>query len=68
MKPFYFQGQVSVQVIQAIGRKPNAIGQTLYWARLAAVQCFKHLAAQESTSEAPDHTTDFKVPNQHEHS
>ena len=40
---FYLHGQTLVQLAEMTGRKPNAVGQTLYRARLAIVQCVKHL-------------------------
>jgi RNA polymerase sigma-70 factor (ECF subfamily) len=68
MTQFYLHGQTLVQLAESTGRKPNAIGQTLYRARLAVVQCVKRWAVQESTSEVAVHTKDSKVLNHHEHS
>ena len=51
MKQFYLHGQTLVQLAESTGRKPNAIGQTLYRARLAVVQCVKRWTVQGSTAE-----------------
>lgn len=68
MTQFYLHGQTLVQVAESTGRKPNAIGQTLYRARLAVVQCVKRWTVQESNAEAAVHIKDSKVINHHEHS
>jgi RNA polymerase sigma-70 factor (ECF subfamily) len=47
MTQFYLHGQTLVQLAESTGRKPNAIGQTLYRARLAVVQCVKRWIVQD---------------------
>ena len=68
MMQFYLHGQTLVQLAESTGRKPNAIGQTLYRARLAVVKCVKHWTVQESTAEAAVHIKDSEGLNHHEHS
>ena len=51
MTQFYLHGQTLVQLAESTGRQPNAIGQTLYRARLAVVQCVKQATVQESAVE-----------------
>jgi RNA polymerase sigma-70 factor (ECF subfamily) len=47
MTQFYLHGQTLVQMAESTGRLPNAIGQTLYRARLAVVNCFKQATVQD---------------------
>lgn len=51
MTQFYLHSQTLAQMAESTGRKPNAIGQTLYRARLAVVQCVKRSSKQESAAE-----------------
>ena len=48
MTQFYLHDQSLVQLAESTGRKANAIGQTLYRARLAILQCVKKLAGSDS--------------------
>jgi RNA polymerase sigma-70 factor (ECF subfamily) len=50
MTQFYLHGQTLVQLAESTGRKPNAIGQTLYRARLAILQCVKRRSVGESVA------------------
>jgi RNA polymerase sigma-70 factor (ECF subfamily) len=63
MTQFYLHGQTLVQLAESTGRKPNAIGQTLYRARLAVVQCVKRWTVQESADEAAVHTNPVSGQN-----
>jgi len=63
MTQFYLHGQTLVQLAESTGRKPNAIGQTLYRARLAVVQCVKRWTVQESADEAALHTNPVSGQN-----
>ncbi|WP_044256755.1 sigma-70 family RNA polymerase sigma factor [Rhodopirellula sp. SWK7] len=63
MTQFYLHGQTIVQLAESTGRKPNAIGQTLYRARLAVVQCVKHWTVQESNAEAAVHANPISGQN-----
>jgi len=63
MTQFYLHGRTLVQLAKSTGRKPNAIGQTLYRARLAVVQCVKRWTVQESADEAALHTNPVSGQN-----
>jgi RNA polymerase sigma-70 factor (ECF subfamily) len=63
MTQFYLHGQTLVQMAESTGRLPNAIGQTLYRARLAVVQCVKRRTVQESADEAAVHTNPVSGQN-----
>lgn len=63
MTQFYLHGRTLVQLAESTGRKPNAIGQTLYRARLAVVQCVKRWTVQESADEAALHTNPVSGQN-----
>lgn len=49
---FYLHGQTMLQISELTGRSPNAVGQTLYRARLAIVKCVKRLPDEAPIAEA----------------
>jgi RNA polymerase sigma-70 factor (ECF subfamily) len=63
MTQFYLHGQTLVQLAESTDRKPNAIGQTLYRARLAVVQCVKRWTVQESAAEEAFRTNPISGQN-----
>jgi RNA polymerase sigma-70 factor (ECF subfamily) len=63
MTQFYLHGQTLVQLAESTGRKPNAIGQALYRARLAVVQCVKRRSVGESVAGDTLHTNPVSGQN-----